>query len=120
MRELEFRAWNAEHKTMVYFDAEKASSDEFIACHFFELMAGIHDSGEGLEQYTGLKDRNGVKIFEGDILYVAGLGNCLVGHYDGFFGFTIESRNNIENIGLSLEDIERVIGNIHENPELIN
>ena len=67
---------------------------------------------ETVGQFTGLTDRNGTKIFEGDVLNVLRSGvkwRCMV--------------NDIRHMpwqiyGSSVERIE-VIGNIHDNPELI-
>lgn len=108
MREILFRAWHPESEEMVYFDAEQASRDEFIACHFLELMAGIHPTGQHLQQYTGLTDSKGVKIFEGDVVYIAGLGKELIE-----FPFIDLYEAELEN------DIGWIVGNIHQNPELL-
>lgn len=87
-------------------------------------------------QYTGLKDRNGTRIFEGDILQVEQYGNpgsrslsINVGEYidaDSDFdypciGFYIKIPDGCCNIGALLTDgfEYEVIGNIHDNPELM-
>lgn len=54
MKEIKFRAWNRATKTMHYPDWEELA-----------VRAGLAEMK--LMQYTGLKDKNGVKIFEGDI-----------------------------------------------------
>ena len=64
-REIEFRAWHEGHKTMVYFDNKKIGNDVYQLRHLASLLNG--ERGDVLMQYTGLKDKNGVKIFECDV-----------------------------------------------------
>lgn len=65
MREIKFRAWHETNKTMVYFNPKKAFKATYIGGHLLRL---IKDKSEFLMQYTGLKDGNGVEIYEGDIV----------------------------------------------------
>ena len=124
-REIKFRAWHTGSNEMVYFDALKAANDQYIAKHFFQLMAGAHSEGAGLMQYTGLKDNNGKEIYEGDVIRVIGLpitGTDYAITFDkGMFGF-LEHHDSCElwTIGHFHPDDMEVIGNIYENPELLN
>ena len=89
-------------------------------------------------QYTGLTDKNGKRIFEGDILQVKGYGEaidrCVVGcgiyapfnHSSKNVGFYLcwkhdkEQLQKYANLAYWVEEREAVcIGNIHDNPELI-
>ena len=76
---------------------------------------------ETVGKYTGLKDRNDVKIFEGDILHDEGhMYNGEVVYKTGYGGWWYFSKSGF---GTSLEfddfDELTVIGNIHDNPELL-
>ena len=75
-----------------------------------------------VEQYTGLKDENGKEIYEGDIVTLCGdweeieKDDCnVITFKDGCF----RVGEGYENEAGSYLSDWRVIGNIHENPELI-
>jgi len=66
------------------------------------------------EQYAGLKEpKTEIKIFEGEKLYIAGVGICTV-IFDGL-SFEVETeKGDILELRDCMEDIEKIIGNIHE------
>lgn len=108
MREIKFRVWNTASKLMV-FPGWRELADRAIMAEM-KLM-----------QFTGLKDNGDKEIYEGDILYVMGTGNCPVRFYEGSFVLW-EGYNAWTSF---LDDFEgdismKVLGNIYENPELLD
>ena len=71
-----------------------------------------------LGQYTGLTDKNGKKIFEGDII-TAGCNAAVVKYNESKAAFYIEDENCEEYLGEEWETDVEIIGNIHDNPELL-
>lgn len=76
---------------------------------------------ETVGQYTGLKDKNGNEIYEGDITkdkYVIMFHKQKALFAEHFYS-TFQDTWNLSSYPISSQGIE-VIGNIHENPELLN
>lgn len=71
---------------------------------------------ETVGQYTGLTDKNGVKIFEGDIIrFKDNIGYVI--YTDDDASFLVDSPNRY--IAMDYSNEFEIIGNIHDNPELM-
>lgn len=70
-------------------------------------------------QYTGLKDKKGKEIFEGDILQEVATGQVVAIEYTDFQWGFIYTRNNVGYVWPNHPENFVVIGNIHDNPELL-
>jgi hypothetical protein len=105
MREIKFRAWDKENKEWCEWD------DGDIVIH----NDGTFEPHERLVlmQFTGLHDKNGKEIYEGDILSW-GAGDKSVVKWE-FGGFLAGGRFQ----EISYEK-SKIIGNIYENPELLD
>jgi len=118
MREIKFRAWEPESKEMfrvvgVYFPNENSKSQDIIVNG---RGGSANIKPEHLMQYTGLKDKNGKEIYEGDICRVEYKEPQEIKFTNG--GFYFGSGTPMANFHLWSEKIE-IIGNIYENPELL-
>lgn len=75
---------------------------------------------ETVGQYTGLTDKNGKKIFEGDIVSITDINEKFICVWEKHnFEYEFQSKTMSFGIcGVHKDEIE-VIGNIHDNPELL-
>ena len=118
MKEIKFRAWDKNTKIMIPWD-HLVKSRIYFRTFRCALVSENSDNIE-LMQYTGLKDKNGIEIYEGDILF-----HPLQGKRKVFYPYseTVASyglRNVDNGMGSTLQDAHRVweiIGNCYEKPE---
>lgn len=123
MKEIQFRAWDeVNHRLIQIYGESKDIGDYNFVNPCSEQVK--------IMQYTGLKDKNDKKMYEGDIVclrkdrehgvYTIRFG---VGIYDGgyykFMGFYLDPQDTEEHTCMfETKDIE-IIGNLYENPELL-
>ena len=75
---------------------------------------------ETVGQYTGLIDKNGMKIFEGDILTIENEGvYAAIKYNESNAAFYVEDEDHEDYLGEAWETDVVIIGNIHDNPELL-
>lgn len=124
MREIKFRAFSIKSKKMI--DLARMTSLAVESTLMTQYPKGLYlpigDSDLILMQYTGLKDKNGVEIYEGDIVNL-GYGDDSV----AFIGWGEETASFVcvypedddTSDHLYGAELTTVIGNIHQNPELL-
>lgn len=120
-RPIRFRAWDNENKVYLEPDEVFLISGKGLPARFQQKFGYVADKNLELEQYTGLKDNNGKEIYEGDIACIQGI-KYYVDFEHGGFWFNNDKRRWKANRPLThfveINDCE-IIGNIHENPELL-
>ena len=120
MRELKFRAWSKSEKKMIYNIQNEFEERIELGMDCFSDY--LKNDDFIVEQYTGLKDKNGKMIYEGDIVKMPDWAvepkYKKVSFVKLSCGFEPFVNGCFECVSPDSEEVE-VIGNIHENPELL-
>lgn len=110
--------------------------EAYILCGWKDASVGLCNVDdievipETIEQFTGLTDKNGKKIFEGDILRVAyrPKDDCAVEWHDGSFRLRWVNEDRRAEYGFNYDAVccvrnivgkRKIVGNVFDNPELL-
>lgn len=108
-REIKFRFWDNDENEMINWNQISPLRREYFA-EKSELIP---------MQFTGIKDKKGVEIYEGDILSTPNKGVGTVKWMECGFVLVLQSETVWQNLLWNVIRHYTIEGNIHENPELL-
>jgi len=128
MRTIKFRAWDKKEKEMVDINSLEIY-DDLDKDGFYSMGEVLNNEDWEVMQFTGLKDKNGKEIYEGDILDIGWVDQYFEVRFDlisfesgyetfgvGLFG---KSGEQEEYYDLNFSGESKIVGNIYENAELL-
>ena len=129
MRKIKFRAWNKQYKIMCYDNEDNTANywDGYYNSVVGTLNYILLDDGKSfyeLMQYTGLKDKKGKEIYEGDILKIENIDYAKVYYDEDRMAWGLQAIGEWYLDSPLLSDSTNldllVVGNIYDNPELLD
>jgi uncharacterized phage protein (TIGR01671 family) len=125
-REIKFRAWDIFNKAWCKY--HNLFKQENICFKHVNCLRNSDNPDCAVMQFTGLLDKNGKEIFEGDVIKIKCNGDIIIGDvfynqsrccyminhpagYNGSFG--------LHTLTIEICDEFNIVGNLYENPELL-
>lgn len=116
MKALKFRVWDIRNKKMFDWEEMEIQSRSFL---FHELFGELKNYGKVLMEYTGLKDKNGKEIYEGDIVTDDFDRYQIVFEDSSFCGRRPNKIDSSKFILAKIDSRGEVIGNRFQNKDLL-